>query len=79
MNWDKIFSQAHLSSGPGWASLCIANRKPPHETGENLFARDHALILSAAAKHGYKQQASTPNPRAVSFVNLNLRGRRNLA
>lgn len=72
MNWDTMFATAHLTSGPGMASLCIQNAKPPHETAFNLFQRDKAAILAAASKHGYRQINETG--KSISFVHSTKRG-----
>lgn len=64
--WETIFATAHLHSGPGRASVCISNTKPPHETAWNVFQTDKEKILAAADRHGYRQQ--NQEGRSISFV-----------
>jgi hypothetical protein len=70
MNWDKIFSEAHLNSWPT-ASICIQNVKPG--SGRNIFSEDKAEILAAAKKHGY-EIISAKDAKVVSFFNPNKKG-----
>jgi hypothetical protein len=65
MNWDQIFSEAHLHSWPT-ASLSIQNTNPsPGQGSRNIFQDDKAAILTAAQKHGYRQIS---HGRVVSFL-----------
>lgn len=73
-NWDRAFALAHLHSGPGMASHCISNTKPPHETAWNVYQQDKEKIQDAAARHGYKQLNFTGN--SISFVHSTRKGER---
>jgi len=66
INWDKVFSEAHLFSWPT-ASLSVQNSKPPHESARNIFQMDKKKILQAAEKYGYKI-ISPDGSKVVSFL-----------
>ena len=69
IDWMKAFADAHLGCWPpsAPASLCVSNRKPPHESARNVFKDDETQIAAAAKAHGFVI-ISPPGAGVVSFV-----------
>lgn len=67
LDWNNIFSEAHLNSWPV-AGLCIQNVSPsPSQGSRNIFAEDKKEILAAAKQFGYRTIYSW---KIVSFIKL---------
>ena len=70
IDWDKMFSEAHLHSGPKTASICIQNVNPKPSAGSrNVFQDDEKQIMVAAKRHGFVLIGDR-KAKAISFVKL---------
>jgi hypothetical protein len=51
-NWDEIFRDAHLSSGPVTSGLTVSKAVP--QGARNIWKEDQSVILECARKYGYR-------------------------
>lgn len=51
-NWDLIFRDAHLHSGPATSGLTVSKAVP--NGARNIWKEDQEVILECARRYGYR-------------------------
>jgi hypothetical protein len=66
IDWDTVFRETHLDSGPSSFGLTISKIKPNGLNARSIWNDDKHTIMKAAARYGYR--ILLENSHVTSFI-----------